>query len=566
MNKGYLARYLLLGIGFLYFTLSFAHRFYGSMSSAADDAFIAQLLESIAQGGGPISNVANTVAFYFDNFLGKTSDFICSTNGLYGTQLPNFNYFEWHTYLILYLFAPISILIGSKLTLASASVASLVGLFCYTYLFSKRFNNSSWPYIITVLIFLSLPHLKGLIFGQFYIDRLFIGLLPAYLYHATSVNKSNWDYVIETALGLTIVSLSERFAAVLIVIVVYLLFSGLVKPRTRQQWAFYGALLSITCSYVFYIYRNVINYAPNDSFKSSILYSLVNLHSIFLDPSFIMLSFMVINILQFLPLALFGNSSRWFLLSFILMAPNILGDVGGAEKQGYYTHYHSVYFPVLAIAIAVSIAKIMSLRSRNTYVAYALILCLMNSFVSIEFTGDIRQPIISTILRLTSPSEETGLHAILSHLSVKTSVDNNLLISIPSRLSSARDAAVTRQSIKTELKSLDVPVGSSISTSEDMFVTLAGSYKLHYFPSGIDQSDYIIADSIISSDGELRLNGAISYHGPEDALKMNNCATKIAKQAGFNLRDYKRLSNGYYLIRNASRPTGGNGSRSGAIL
>lgn len=39
------------------------------------------------------------------------------------------------------------------------------------------------------------------------------------------------------------------------------------------------------------------------------------------------------------------------------LVPNLLGSIGGAEKLGWTTHYHSPYFPFLVLAVLLGYAR-----------------------------------------------------------------------------------------------------------------------------------------------------------------------------------------------------------------
>jgi hypothetical protein len=49
---------------------------------------------------------------------------------------------------------------------------------------------------------------------------------------------------------------------------------------------------------------------------------------------------------------------RLALIAFGAMLPNILDNIAGAEKTGWSTHYHSVYFPFLVAAALIGFANL----------------------------------------------------------------------------------------------------------------------------------------------------------------------------------------------------------------
>ena len=398
------------------------------MSSSADDAFITQLLTNIAHTLKPTSNVAAAVAEYFQKYLGHDSSYICNLKTFDGYINSEFNYFKWHTYLILYLMAPVSLLIGSSNTLAIANTLTVLSLLVFTSLFCKREGNLNATFVI-YLIILSLPHLQGLVFGQFYIDRLFIGIFPAWVYFATqAVDSSKRSLNIGLIItSLLFISISERFALIFPLIIFYLLATKLIRRYSLKDTYNYIGLFLLSIILFLIEIKLFISYDQNDSFGATLISGLKEFPGNILDPSVGISLFITLNIIQFL--FLFKYSPRWYVLAYLLMIPNIFGDIGGAEKIGYYTHYHSIYFPILMVALATSVPKFINKNSKWLSSLLLILFLLLNNFAAAEGVFSLKSKLSSTQIAIFQPRESFHSNQYINlNLDPENTMNNGIFI------------------------------------------------------------------------------------------------------------------------------------------
>lgn len=531
--------------------LIFYYRSNGSLASGADDAFLAQLLSNISSTGEPTSNVSAAVAEFFEKYLGKDAEFICNTDNFNGYISDEFNYFKWHPYLILYFLSPFSLFLGAENVLALASTISVGSLLLFSLLFMKRNNNYLFPFVLFFIIIFSLPHLKGIIFGQNYVDRLFIGIFPAWAYFVTdNQNKSFTRKLSILVTSLLFISLSERFALIFSIIVVYMISTKLIRIKSRSEMC---SILALVCTAIVVVFAeiNFITYDANDSFGNSILNGIKAFPVNFTDPSPLLIFFALINIVPFI--ILIRYSPKWYALAFIFMLPNILGNIGGAEKMGYYTHYHSIYLPILAIAISTSLSRF-SYKSNYIYSAVYVLGCLfLGLSISLSSSYYSSSPISQKkIVFSANPSTIGRTDELLVNISHLNIPKNSLLVGLFTKQAQAKAAYNSRHVLSKELREINIPTDSYISTIEPAFISLYKNYRLFLYPGGIDTADYLLLkienNKSIDLQALPKYQGAVSYHGQEDAYKMNTCLIKKAGKKGFDMKNPILLKNNYALI------------------
>src|SRR5207302_1111825 len=85
----------------------------------------------------------------------------------------------------------------------------------------------------------------------------------------------------------------------------------------------------------------------------------------------LLIKFSIINVLFFGIFCAF--EWRLALIAAAAMLPNVIGSIGGAEKVGWTTHYHSVYLPFLVAAALFGFGSLWN-RFRNSRRRYAIVL------------------------------------------------------------------------------------------------------------------------------------------------------------------------------------------------
>ena len=177
---------------------------------------------------------------------------------------------------------------------------------------------------------------------------------------------------------------------------------------------------------------------------------------------------------------------RLALITFIVMLPNIVGNVGGAEKTGWATHYHSYYFSMLSFSAAVGMSNIY-----NNFVKKDL-----NQFITASGLTAISVLGSILILQYTTVTAATGMSPFST---IEAAAEN-----LNNRLKGNPTGYEIRSEIVAKFKE-----GSRVSTGEFGMALLHGHVELSFFPVGVENSDYALVPCSIIIDEEISSNAAL---------------------------------------------------------
>jgi hypothetical protein len=249
-----------------------------------------------------------------------------------------------------------------------------------------------------------------------------------------------------------------------------------------------------------------------NAFYSSFLLSPENLIASFQSGTYAQMSelFLLINA-PFLLLALFEY--RAAAIAALLMLPNLLGTLGGAEKGGWSTHYHAFYFPALVWAAMLGYATLWRKASAPSAerraamaAAYALIVALlvfMNLIVPVDYT-----------------------HVSVSPANIPNTALGKLFKDVPQFVGpSGRGYGPA-----VDLVQQTVPEHSLVSTVEAGMPMLYRDRTLQFFPLDVDRADYVVMTAWQPPGStSVAFNGALNYLGPEEQKKLNTAVVARMK-------------------------------------
>jgi len=217
---------------------------------------------------------------------------------------------------------------------------------------------------------------------------------------------------------------------------------------------------------------------------------------------------------------------RALLIALGTMLPNIIGSIGGAEKVGWTTHYHSMYFPFLLWAI---------------YRGYSnLYLIAKNKF---KYKGVVVVNILVVALTLITlyqyPYYTHTKNPLFNHALSRT------VIELPRYTKSGdRYQAIL---IGDELSKY-IPKGSVVSTVEPLFTRLYKDREIHVYPAGIDRADFVVIPITSSTPKYI---GAASYRTAEEQTVLNTGLVERLGKLGFNI-ETPQIVAGYAILKKLS--------------
>ncbi len=491
---------------------------YGSVI-AADTGFFLEMTENIANGNGPVSSIHAGMNNFFRNKIQlQTADQLCAME--FVREPEEFRrVFDSHKYYVAYLLAPLAKIFDVRAVLFMGQVA---GFFLILYLVYRLLREERVPllpaWLFVGLIFVH-PAWSMAVSGQLYAERYFIPFAMLFLYFLRK--KENNIVLLYIAAVLTAL-VSERASMILGMYVsgYVILLWGEVRSEQRKH------LLVIALALI--------------AFSLYELSTLSNLHyqgSTFLPGSFDELMSRLQNVAFFDKLQTFLLFSlvflgifaifawRLLLLALVMLLPNIVGNIGGAEKTGYLTHYHTLYFPFLVFAATIGYAKLVNrVTKAQTYFFVAPLTAAIMLFSMATSPYD----------RSVTIANMTNENALLKHMELLPEL-------------SGSDSSLNLYLHKFEEIRNAIPEGSIVTSSEKIQALLHNHVTNYYYPMGLDIADYAVL-YVSMRDGREEYSGAVTYEGKTELEKINACLHERMLRAGYDFEN-KVVINSYAIVR-----------------
>ncbi|MBU3560589.1 DUF2079 domain-containing protein [Polynucleobacter hallstattensis] len=440
---------------------------------AGDSAGYVDLIQRVSDFGDMRSKVfASAYSLY--SLIGRPFQEYCSNDFI--NQYENWSFSNYHFYLVTYIFAVIIKITNIPPIIFSAVINAIASFstFLLIYLIASKFKFSILKKILIVLIFLLFPPLLGSLSGQYYFDRLYIPLILL-LYYLYISNNDNLNNILIIIISLLLFSISERTSLMGGAFLLALFLIGIKEKKYVLLIGIIGVI-----NYFFWKY-NIQNspYSENTS-AAQIISNIKDLFNPEMPISILGLRLLIICA-PFVIISLF--SWKYFLLSVIFLAPNYLVTIGGAEKIGFVTHYHSYYIPVLIIGF-------------------------INGFSNLSKNKSVSKLTIESLILTTVFLIQVFHYFNIQHV-VSPTLSHNLFKDIKIMYKKS-DLGQYSDSRYIALKSLfdDVNREAFVSSNEFMQPTLVGLgfVNIRYFPVGVDHSDYLLTESVPDTKTIFLLN------------------------------------------------------------
>jgi len=470
-----------------------AHLYY-SVSSLVLFAFLLRGLASrflIAQGDS---------ASFVDFLTLRTSDRplisdftlspwnLLSQNGIFSLSVSEFcnasfnNAFEgisnihWHAYLLtpisgiaskIFFFIPPSIFALTLLALSySFGIVSI-----YRFLLESHTSRLMLT-VFTFTLFSSAVFIQSLL-GQPYIDRISFGPFIAFILYRSRNKIASWAQQRNNLVVIGLISLISERAALMAGVLSFAFIFFHLKDYKLQKHDFIAAFFSFIPIGWFLFWKT---YISASSYYSALNFNqaLSNLQALFSSGRSHNFITLAVVLLPFLILILAG-SRKLFLIAIIVVLPNLIVNIGGAELVGYYTHYHAMYLPIITAFTAISIVRIRqgdgSDPKQLVAIGLLILTIITSSMVGVMRTVDYPSSFSTNFQRNFGKS--------LTALGVYLPEDN----------------LVRNKAYRDFIESLgQIDITKSVSAPEGLFPILldAGFKKINYFPIGVGSSDILI--------------------------------------------------------------------------
>jgi hypothetical protein len=388
----------------------------------------------------------------------------------------NFNVFNSHAYLSTYLFRNLNIFFSSPeilpLILVASSYASGITLL---FKMSKTLKINTLQFICATTVLVTSPVFYEGLVGQPYMDRLFFGPCIAVLYLIECEKYlSRNGFILTFSLVLLTISLSERAALMIgITVLIQLIFKVFhSKLRNKKSYAL------ITLSLLSILWYFVWNYIFSNTPYSGV----ITLQDVFRNLSELFVGARHQNFQTFIfclfPFLLFGLFQiKYLFLSLVVILPNLIYTIGGAELVGFATHYHAHYLPIISFMLFVKPFD----TKRDTK--------RIKSFRSGIYAFSALVGITASMSYLTPPSQSPFQ---LSNVNLTVQHIGNALGAQPSNIRDSRK--FSREERLTLFNQTFLKMGRNISAPEGLMpaLTLLGFEKIDYFPIGLGFNHIVI--------------------------------------------------------------------------
>jgi hypothetical protein len=404
-----------------------------------------------------------------------------------------------HAYVILYLITPFAQVLGPLNALSAFMALAFASIPGIAYFYLRKYGVSVAVSILVSAICMFHPAWQISSGGQFYADRFFIPFALLYVLHLHQyfqmdgkAEDGSRNYHLPLALlfgmlgGLT----AER--NMLTIAAFSVAYSLVARTSLKKRAAVIGfAILCFTYAFSY------VHYLGGSADNARVMAGLFQWQSLFYAANVPGIGeYLWFNLALLALPAVFAP--RIFMAILPIVALNCLITMGGAEKNGWLTHYHSHYFGFLLAAFLIAIA--------NT-------------------KGNFGETLNAAIHRFRTPvvaAIAISVFVSVSHLYKGQSVFNSLW----DYYGRAKELSATRaqKEVFDNLAQM-VPEGAAVTSTEwGMPAWYLRGNKVNLFPLGVGQNDYVM----VQAEGEIpnvKLLSAMRYRG--DAVQANGCIAPV---------------------------------------
>lgn len=431
-----------------------------------DSAFLVQLIDNNRTNSSHLldSPLLNSFGNLW-RFLGQPSSYWCA--GDYSEKF-NGTVIESHPYLIA---VPLNWLkqlfeVDSLNFTVYFFAIVIVAYFNLVIIYTWKYLDNLIVRLIVLITFFVYPPILTAIQGQLYFDKIIIFLGPIlihYLYNFYTQGKAN--YFILYPLAFTTMLVSER--GTIFVAITSAIFAIKTLSSESHRSSITGilkfGLIPLTSVIYFLIWYYHIQksfyYEANSYFTIDSLINRIN------SLSDVSLGKLVFPFLAFtVPfLILIFTLNVWLgTIGLLLILPNLIIDIGGAELNGYATHYHSLYAGSIWFLLLLGLRDKINNSKKSKRINKSII--LFTTFLSVV-----------SLVWFQSPG------------AIYRNLESNYIP--PSTLEIHTEEY---QKIQEVVESLAPNSTLSMTRNFMPFFAMAEQKKFGYFPVLINEADYVI--------------------------------------------------------------------------
>ena len=474
---------------------------------AGDTGQFYMILENIHAGSGPYNQILPSELQYFfrQNITTLDASKLCDMSLVSPEfNVKDFNHFKYHVYAILYPASLLLYLFSAPFVANGLNILSFLLFIFVTFKIARREEIPTYFALFLTIVVSFHPAWSWSIMGQPYVDRLFLPLGLLLCLYASDKRKSYYLLLPIAIISALIVEKVPIYTGGFLIaysILFYKDFSGKHEFFVK---------FTIGATSIFYAYLIVKFWLDNQYFSNTIPHTfneLLNaINNTWADQRLFngAKSLILVNAPFLLPALLFAP--RLFLIAIVLLIPNILTTIGGAEKTGYLTHYHTLYFPFVVYAFIIGFSKIFRSMPRIK-ATYASALYLFFSAMFYFFLGFESNQNIHLTNTPNVPLYTSNFSAI------------------------SNDLTMYKRTI--ELVNSNIPLNAKISTIEAGWPYLYKFHNLSIYPFDITNSEFLFVSYRKVLD-QFYYSGFEGYLGSDNNKMINDCLNERIRKADFD--------------------------------
>lgn len=499
---------ILFGLTFFLIVVSY----YSTPRYVGDTALYAQIVNNIAHTGKAEGNIFANTQDFIDRHIAAmgTEERMADEESFLPPREQSRNMLKFHCCLILYFLCPLCYVMSPFMCVTMAqSVALSFSIFFLVLLMREK--KIPIPIILsTILLLISHPGWSmPAVFGAFYPERLFMGT-GMYLIWACERQKfSRLHFIVAAVLCGLVGERGAIYAGMFIL--AHTIFYWKEKSENRRLRLLFGGGLLF---YAIIVMKCVLENQYYSSMGSMLnFFTYLSLEE---NRSKVVL-FLLINVGLFLIVALFDL--RAFIIGAASMIPNLLYNVGGAEKIGWTFHYHVFYFVILMWAVTKGMIRLYTwLKDKE-----------MNKSIQNVLPIGVAV-ILSLLLGFINPYDTTISFN-------ENNMKNNIIYNGPHEINLKYILGGMEDRKKfNSLVDKVIPVGAVVSTIEEGMCSVF-EHQMYLFPMGTDTADAAIV-AYVEEEGEIRYYGSVVYAaGAEEMYEFDQFVVEKMKKEGYDFQN-----------------------------
>jgi hypothetical protein len=429
------------------------------------------ILQNLKDGNGAYNPIQPSLnEFTARGLTHLAADKICEqdlTPEKYTANLTN--HFRFHSYFILYPLSFLLYLFESPSVIHWFNILSFISVLAISAYLLRRQNFKIRELLIPLCLIMLYPGWSWSIQGQPYVDRLYMPVSMILFYILNNEKKISAKLILITALSCLIAEKTIIYNAIFFITFLILYF----KDINNRNKIFFIILILMLVSTSYYLTNFYIN---NLYYSTAIPKSIDSIIGLFKSENFKngTASLIIISVPLLIPPLL--HQRKLFVLALVMLMPNIFGNIGGAEKIGFSTHYHALYFGFIIYAFITALKQFIN---NNKFIGtiFMLITCIF--YGAVGFDSD-------------------------SKIKISNFSNSNFISRFYNEYKSTYDKSGEYFIIQDH-----IPINSRVSTTETGMPYLYKYKNLDFYPLNIGKVDFIVLN-YYTQNNHIFYNG---YYG-----------------------------------------------------